>query len=85
MRRYFKIETPATGDNWFIAFGRDNDGKDYSLTTNFVHASELYEISGGAKQDAELVANLLNWFFNTRGADDEITAFVAKLDKDDPK
>jgi len=66
------------GDNWFIAdFGVDDDGKNYILTTNYIHASELYMVSGGAKADAELVAELLNEYFtkkfeevaNEQGAD----------------
>lgn len=62
--KIFKVETGEyTGENWFIAFGTDWDGKEYTVTTHHVHASELSEVSGGARLDAELVCRLLNTYY----------------------
>ena len=85
MRRYFKAEENYNGDNWLLAFGAELDGKSYSLTTDHVHASELHDVSEGAKGDCELVANLLNWYYNTLSAPQTIARFVTALDKEDPK
>lgn len=49
-----------TGNNWLVAgtFGNSSiDGKDYILTTDHVHASE---VQGDAKTDAEGLAELRN-------------------------
>lgn len=48
------------GDNWLIAdFGTAMDGKHYIVTTDYVHASDLGML-GDAKDQAELVCELLN-------------------------
>lgn len=62
----FKVDTIENiGENWHIAdFGVDMDGKHYILTTDCVHASELYMFSKGAKEDAQLVADLLNKYYD---------------------
>jgi len=58
------------GDNWMIAdFGVDDDGKNYILTTDHVHASELHMVSLGAKGDTELVAKLLNEYYTKKFED----------------
>ena len=77
MRKYFKAVADADGSDWFIAlFGTDSeDNKDYSLTTNSVHASQLSMISAGAKGDCELVADLLNWYHNDKKAVETINKF----------
>ena len=61
-RKPYKVDTiENAGDHWLIAdFGNDEDGKHYILTTNYVHASELYGFSKGPKQDADFVCALLN-------------------------
>jgi hypothetical protein len=50
------------GENWLVAdFGLDTEtNKNIILTTNRVHASELNKYSKGAREDAQLVADLLN-------------------------
>ncbi len=66
MRILFKVDTiENVGENWLVAnFGMDEDGKEYILTTNYVHASEYGLVSDGAKGDCELVAALLNAYRN---------------------
>ena len=66
MRTYFKTDLKKNmGVNWFIAdFGLDTNGNEYILTTNDVRASELGLLSGHAKEDAELCAQLLNLYHN---------------------
>ena len=65
MRKYFVVESGEyTGKDWLLAFGTDQDGKDYFITTNHIHGSELPEFSGGARFDAELVCGLLNKHYN---------------------
>lgn len=65
----FKADTKENmGDNWLMAtFGTSaGDGKDYILTTNSVHASELYNYMDDAKDDCERVAQLLNAYHTKR-------------------
>jgi len=66
MRKYFKTDLKKNmGANWWVAdFGLDEDGNEYCITTDNVHASELPAISQGAKSDAELCAKLLNMYHN---------------------
>lgn len=66
MQTIFKVDTIANaGKNWLIAeLGEDDDGEKYILTTQGVHASELYYYSQGAKADGELIARLLNEHFD---------------------
>lgn len=62
----YKVDTVENiGDNWLIAdFGTDMDGKNYILSTNYVHASESHQYTKGAKEDAELVCALLNRIYH---------------------
>lgn len=55
----FQLLTEKT-DGWMLCFGRDEDGKDYTIVTNGVHASEAGFILRGARLDAELVLRILN-------------------------
>jgi hypothetical protein len=55
----FQLST-EDNDGWFLCFGRDGDGKDYSIVTRHVHASEAGAILRGAKLDAETVLKILN-------------------------
>jgi len=66
MQTYFKTDIEENiGENWFLAnFGMDGDGNEYILTTNHIHASEVGHVSQGAKADCELVAKLLNAYYN---------------------
>ena len=65
MQEIFKVDViENVGENWLIAdFGKDEDGKHYILTTNYIHASELMLYSMGAKEDCRLVSQLLNKHF----------------------
>ena len=66
-RIYYKVETDYKGDNWLLCFGQEyEDGKEYCITTNFVHASEFDYVSHGAKEDAELVCYILNLLANKK-------------------
>ena len=60
-RIYYKVSEDHKGDDWLVAFGKDAEtNKEYYITTNSVHASELMDISDGAKADAEFFVNVLN-------------------------
>lgn len=61
----FKVSnSDDVGENWtLISCGMDEDGKYYYVTTDHVHASELYQYSQGAKADAELIVKLLNEYY----------------------
>lgn len=85
LRRYFKPDPDFDGSNWIIAwFGRDGgENKDYNLTTNLVHASELTTISTGAGGDCRLVADLLNWYHNDQAAVKTINAFVKRMNDEE--
>ena len=64
--RYFRAATAEeAGDNWIICFGAEPDGTNWYVTTDHVHASEAYLVTGGAKVDAQLVAELLNKHFES--------------------
>ena len=64
-RVFYKVDADFEGDNWLLCFGQEEeDGKTYSITTNFVHASELSNVSQGAKGDAELICYVLNLLAN---------------------
>ena len=57
-----KVDTiENSGENWMLAdFGVDSeDGEHYILTTNRVHASELF-LLGSVREQVELVSSLLN-------------------------
>ncbi len=60
--RPYKVDVMENqGENWMIAdFLTEEDGKNYILTTNRVHASEAYMFTRGAKADAEFICELLN-------------------------
>ena len=81
MRRFFKAIENYEGDDWLLAYGTDADGSDYFLTTHFVHASEAYAVSKGAKEDCALSASLLNWYYNDEQAAEIISAFIKRLDE----
>ena len=59
------IASEDDGENWLICWtGTDARGNNWNVTTNHIHGSELSEISHGPKEDAELIANLLNWYYS---------------------
>ena len=67
---FIAVPAEAASDNWLIcSTGRDFGGKDWFVTTNHIHASDLNLYSQGAKADAELIARLLNWYYNNENAE----------------
>lgn len=66
MQKIFKIQRGKyTGDNWIMCFGRDcEDNEEYAITTNNIKCSEMHQYIKGAKDDAELVCELLNLYIN---------------------
>ena len=66
---FIAVPAEAAGDNWLICTGRDFGGKNWFVTTNHIHASDLNLYSHGAKADAELIARLLNWYHNNAEAE----------------
>lgn len=62
--KIFKVvEGEYDGEDWWFACGTDWDNKEYTVTTDHIHASEVGDFSGGAKLDAELVCKLLNAYY----------------------
>jgi len=60
MSKNFKVSNNG-GDDWLICWtGQDEKGVHWNVTTNQVHASELFQFSKGAEEDARLIADLLN-------------------------
>lgn len=69
MRRLFRKSCSSeSGDNWLICWcGHDEaTNDDFNVTTDGVHASELYLYTDGAESDADLIASLLNWYHNNK-------------------
>lgn len=67
--KIFKAVPNADGSDWLICWtGTESDGKNWSVTTNRVHASELHQYSAGAEGDAVLIARLLNWYHSNKEA-----------------
>jgi hypothetical protein len=63
----FKAVKNFDGDDWPIAgFGSDDTGNTWTVTTDRIHASEVWQYSAGAKGDAELVARLLNEYYTNQ-------------------
>lgn len=66
---YFKATTYDKDDGWMMCScycGKDNIGNsdNYVVTTNHLKADEVPEQCQDAKEFAELVAKLLNEYFN---------------------
>lgn len=60
----FKVSNNG-GDDWLICWtGQDEKGVHWNVTTNQVHASELFRFSKGAEEDARLIADLLNKYYS---------------------
>lgn len=60
----FKAVQNDDGSNWLIAWcGCDENGNNWSVNTNQIHASELHQFTRGADGDAELIAELLNKYY----------------------
>ena len=68
---FFVVERgDATGENWTLAFGTDDDGSDYAIATNHMHGSEAMAFLHSPKPDAELVCRLLNEHYTAKYAAD---------------
>lgn len=54
---YLAVEESKAFDNWPVIFsgGTDNEGRQWVVTTDHVHASEM--VSGGAKEDVEFATH----------------------------
>ncbi len=64
MSKFRKATGEESGDNWLICWtGTDATGENWNVTTDHVHASELYEYTRGAEGDAELIARLLDMYY----------------------
>lgn len=69
IRILFRAKKNDDGADWLIAStGTDEAGGEWTVNTNSVHASELHHFSEGAKEDAKLIARLLNWYYNDPSA-----------------
>jgi hypothetical protein len=65
MRRLFKSVTVANDNGWLQAsFGLSYDGEDYELTTHQLKADEVPRAMTDAKTASEMVAGLLNAYYN---------------------
>ncbi len=59
----FKVANNG-GDDWLICWtGQDEKGVHWNVTTNQVHASEFFQFSKGAEEDARLIARLLDMHY----------------------
>ena len=66
---FIAAPTETAFENWPICWtGTEDDGIHW-VTTSRVRASMLHNYSGGAKSDAELIARLLNWYYNNENAE----------------
>lgn len=66
MRKYFKGINSKDADGWFLASTGNSgiDNQDYCIDTNSLHADEVPSACNDAKTFAQLVAGLLNVFYN---------------------
>lgn len=59
----FKVANNG-GDDWLICWtGQDEKGVHWNVTTDQVRASELFQFSKGAEEDARLIAKLLDMHY----------------------
>jgi len=64
---YFKATTHEKDDGWMMMYcsGKSSsDNKDWCVTTNNLKADEVPELCNDAKSFSELVAKLLNQYYN---------------------
>lgn len=61
MEYYKAVDENEAGQGWLICWtGTDRDGHGYNVETVGVHGSDLGLYTGGAKKDAEDIAEFLN-------------------------
>ena len=65
----YKLANRNIADNWIVAnLGNDMSGKNWWITTDHVHASEVV---GSSKVDGKLIVELLNMFCNLKEQDEQ--------------
>ena len=67
MRKYFKGINTKAADGWMLGFVSGNsaiDGQDWIIDTNSLHADEVPQECTDAKTFSQLVAGLLNAYYN---------------------
>lgn len=85
MSNNFKVSNNG-GDDWLICWtGQDEKGVHWNVTTDQVHASQLFEFSKGAEEDARLIAKLLDMHYtgqliHTESIQNKLTNFDALQD-----
>jgi len=82
----FKVSNNG-GDDWLICWtGQDEKGVHWNVTTNQVHASELFQFSKGAEEDARLIAKLLDMHYtgqliHTESIQNKLANYDAQADE----
>jgi hypothetical protein len=77
MRKYFKAINEKAADGWMLGFTSGNSGidnEDWVIDTNSLHADQIPEACSDAKLFSQLVAGLLNCYYNnleTKGLSEE--------------
>lgn len=67
MRKYFKAVNEKAADGWMLGFSTGNSGidnEDWIVDTNSLHADQVPAYCNDAKLFAQLVAGLLNCYYN---------------------
>lgn len=66
MKKFFKSTTPIKDDGWLQChFGCSSiDTQDYVVTTHYLKGDEVPEEMNDAKTASELIAGLLNAYYN---------------------
>lgn len=67
MRKYFKGVSGKAADGWMLAVITGNsgeDGQDWIIDTNSLHGDQVPEACSDAKTFSQLVAGLLNYYYN---------------------
>jgi len=63
MNKLFKSATDD--DGWLICWtGCATDLRHWNVVTNHVQGGQLSQVSRGPQGDAELIAQLLNWYYD---------------------
>lgn len=72
-QKLFKAAGNNAGDDWLLCWtGQDNKGEHWNVVTDHMHGSKAIEYLQGAKQDAELIARLMNWYYSDEDAAREV-------------
>jgi len=81
MRKYFKGVNSEDADGWMLANCGNSgiDGNDYTIDTNSLHADEVPEACMDAKTFSQLVAGLLNIYYNNKVTTDLTEAYILEM------